>query len=64
MLMAFPTSAASVCGRYCPVEPPDLVVIETISTSELAEQPFAESAMGDSMDANLLPELSGETWLN
>ena len=25
--------------------------------------PFASSEMGDSMDADLLPELSGETWV-
>ena len=47
----------------CPVGPPDLGVVETGSTSELAEQPFAESAMGDSMDSDLLPERSGETWV-
>ena len=47
-----------------PVGPPDLGVIETGSTSELADQPFAESAMGDSMDSDLLPELSGETWVS
>ena len=29
----------------------------------LMDQPFASSAMGDSMDADLLPELSGETWV-
>ena len=54
------------CGQClrpdCPVGPPDLVVIETSSTSDLAEQPFAASAMGDSMDTDLL-ELSGETWV-
>ena len=33
------------------------------STSALLDQPFASSAMGDSMDADLLPELSGETWV-
>ena len=27
------------------------------------DQPFASSAMGDSMNADLLPELSGETWV-
>ena len=40
--------------------PPDLGVIETGSTSGLVEQPFSDSAMGDS---DLLPELSGETWV-
>ena len=33
------------------------------SSSGLLDQPFASSAMGDSMDADLLPELSGETWV-
>ena len=33
------------------------------STSALLDQPFASSAMGDSMDADLLPELSRETWV-
>ena len=27
------------------------------------DQPFASSEMGDSMDSDLLPELSGETWV-
>ena len=27
------------------------------------DQPFASSEMGDSMDVDLLPELSGETWV-
>ena len=43
--------------------PPDLVVVENSSTLDLAEQPFATSAMGDSMDTDLLPELSGKTWI-
>ena len=55
------------CGQClwpdCLVGPPDLVVVETGSTSDLAEQPFAASAMGDSMDTYLLPKLSGETWV-
>ena len=29
----------------------------------LVDQPFASSEMGESMDADLLPELSGETWV-
>ena len=29
----------------------------------LVDQPFATSEMGDSMDSDLLPELSGETWV-
>ena len=31
--------------------------------TELVDQPFASSEMGESMDADLLPELSGETWV-
>ena len=30
---------------------------------ELVDQPFAASEMGESMDADLLLELSGETWV-
>ena len=32
-------------------------------TAELLDQPFESSEMGDSMDADLLPRLSGETWV-
>ena len=31
--------------------------------TKLLEEPFAASEMGESMDADLLPELSGETWV-
>ena len=31
--------------------------------TEIVDQPFAASEMGESMDANLLPELSGKTWV-
>ena len=31
--------------------------------TEMVDQPFAASEMGESMDADLLPELSGETWV-
>ena len=41
----------------------DVSADETVSTSELADQPFAASAMGDFMNSDLLPELSGETWV-
>ena len=37
----------------CPVSSPDSQVDDVGSTSE----------MGDSMDVDLLPELSGETWV-
>ena len=36
---------------------------ELDTSSALLDQPFASSKMGDSMDADLLPELSGETWV-
>ena len=55
------------CGQClrpdCPVGPPDPAVVETSSTSAMTDQPFAESAMGDSMDTDLLPEMSCETWV-
>ena len=41
----------------------DLPTGETDTQSVLVDQPFATSEMGDSMDADLLPELSGETWV-
>ena len=47
----------------CPVSSPDSRVDDVDSTSALLDQPFASSEMGDSMDADLLPELSGETWV-
>ena len=30
---------------------------------EMVDQPFTASEIGESMDADLLPELSGETWV-
>ena len=39
---------------------PDVSACEK-STSVMGDQPFAASAMGDSMDSHLLPELSGKT---
>ena len=41
------------------VSSPDSRVDDVDSTSALLDQPFASSEMGDSMDADLLPELSG-----
>ena len=43
----------------------DRFVLDTdaYAQSSLVDQPFATSEMGDSMDADLLPELSGETWV-
>ena len=55
------------CGQCkrpdCPVSAADLPTIDTDAQSLLLDQPFATSEMGDSMDADLLPELSGETWV-
>ena len=55
------------CGQCrrpdCPVSAADLPTIEADTQSLLVDQPFATSEMGDSMDADLLPELSGETWV-
>ena len=35
----------------------------TFEYRPMTDQPFAESVMGDSMDTDLLPEMSGETWV-
>ena len=52
------------CSRPdCPVSSSDLRVNDVDSVTVLLDQPFASSEMGDSMDADLLPELSGETWV-
>ena len=55
------------CGQCrrpdCPVSAADLPTIDADAQSSLVDQPFATSEMGDSMDADLLPELSGETWV-
>ena len=52
------------CSRPdCPVSSSDSRVKDVYSTTVLLDQPFASSEMGDSMDADLLPELSGETWV-
>ena len=45
-----------------PVSSSDSQVAE-LDTSSVLDQPFASSEMGDSMDADLLTELSGETWV-
>ena len=47
----------------CPVSAADLPPVEADTQLLLVDQPFATSEMGDSMDADLLPELSGETWV-
>ena len=55
------------CGQCrrpdCPVSSSDSQVAELDTSSALLDQPFASSEMGDSMDADLLPEQSGETWV-
>ena len=55
------------CGQCrrpdCPVSAADLPTVEADTQSILVDQPFATSEMGDSMDRDLLPELSGETWV-
>ena len=49
------------CGQCqrpdCPVSAKEIEMVEMV------DQPFAASEMGESMDADLLPELSGETWV-
>ena len=62
MLMAFPVSVVSACNRIVPWGHRTLASSRR-STSELAEQPFTASAMGDSMDSDLLPEQFGEKWV-
>ena len=47
----------------CPVSSPDSRVNDVDTTTVLLDQPFASLEMGDSMDSDLLPELSGETWM-
>ena len=55
------------CGQCqrpdCPVSAADLPATDVETQSLLVDQPFASSEMGDSMDEDLLPELSGETWV-
>ena len=46
-----------------PVSAADLPTVEADTRSILIDQPFATSEMGNSMDTDLLPELSGETWV-
>ena len=54
-------------GQYqrpdCPVSAPDSQVEDRDVPQVLKEQPFVSSEMGESMDTDLLPELSGETWV-
>ena len=48
-----------LCRRPdCPVSAADLPATDVETQSLLVDQPFVSSEMGDSMDADLLPELS------
>ena len=55
------------CGQCqrpdCPVSAQDSPTPENNEEIEMVDQPFAASEIGESMDADLLPELSGETWV-
>ena len=55
------------CGQCqrpdCPVSASDSQVADRDVPQFLEEQPFASFEMGESMDTDLLPELSGETWV-
>ena len=55
------------CGQCqrpdCPMSASDSPVPDTDPETEMVDQPFATSEIGESMDADLLPELSGETWV-
>ena len=52
---------AQQCGQCrrpdCPVSSSDSQVAELDTSSALLDQPITSSEMGDSMDADLLPEL-------
>ena len=58
MRTVYPANVDSDHGRTAQCRPPDAT-----SPAALVDQPFESSEMGDSMDADLLPELSGETWV-
>ena len=55
------------CGQCqrpdCPVSAKDSPTPENKEEIEMVDQPFAASEIGESMDADLLPELSSETWV-
>ena len=60
-------SMSRQCGQCqrpdCLVSSSDARVVDVDATTVLLDQPFASSEMGDSMDGDLLPELSGEAWV-
>ena len=53
------------CGQCqcpdCPVSAMDSPTADAEPETGMVDQPFAASEMGESMDADLLPELFGET---
>ena len=55
------------CGQCqrpdCLVSAKDSPTPENNEEMEMVDQPFATSEMGEYMDADLLPELSGEMWV-
>ena len=55
------------CGQCqhpdCPVLAMDSPTADAEPETEMVDQPFVASEMGESMDADLLPELSGEIWV-
>ena len=55
------------CGQCqrpdCPVSATDSPIPDAEPDTGLVDQSFASSEMGESMEADLLPELSGETWV-
>ena len=55
------------CGQCqrpdCPVSAMYSPVQDAEPQTEMVDQPFAASEMGESMDADLLPELSSESWV-
>ena len=61
------TTCKRGCGQCqrpdCPVSATDSPVPDNNRETEMVDQPFAASEVGESMDADMLPELSGETWV-
>ena len=55
------------CGQCqrpdCPVSAKDSPTPENNEEMEMVDQSFAVSEIGESMDADILPELSGKTWV-
>ena len=55
------------CGQCqrpdCPVSATDSPVPDADAEMEMVDQPFAASEVDKSMDADLLPDLSSETWV-